>query len=234
MSDTLGFLHDHGYIAWDHFLAEHLDKKNTENFVKAFYDSINVLDAALNELYTKRWIETSEGHAVDGAGAIVGLNRRINNPVIIYYFGFVTQPAGKGFGQARMRNQGELYVGLETNIMGDEEYRSAIVAKIALNNGHGTSEEIIRSIEKATGIQDNFIMDIGNANANLYIREAITILDPAFWIIDKLTPRAAGVKLWMMFAPKPYIFGFLEQKVYYGFGVGSFVQLMAGVIDPIP
>ena len=61
MSDDLGFPHDHSAIAWNHFLAQHIGKLKTEGFVKSFYSPIDVLDKALNDLYTKRWLETAEG-----------------------------------------------------------------------------------------------------------------------------------------------------------------------------
>ncbi len=218
MNEELGFPHDHGEIAWSHWLAQHVGKVNTENFVLAFYNPINQLDLVLDELYTKRWIETAEGSALDGCGSIVGLGRVTPQAIYLPFFGFITQPSGRAFGVARMRKQHEAYA--TTNTLGDVEYRSRILAKIALNNGYGTAEQIMSALQDALGVDNVRIFDMGNANGNLYINELISQNDPRFYIIDSMIPRAAGVKLWPYLTDPTYVFGFEEQKVYYGFGVG--------------
>jgi hypothetical protein len=231
MSDDLGFIHDHGEIAWGHFLAQHVGKANTEDFVLSFYPPINILDEVLNELYTKRWIKTAEGSALDGCGNIVGLSRIVPEEVYLAFFGFVTQPSGRAFGVARMRKENEPYS--TSNTLGDVEYRARIIAKIALNNGHGTAEQIMRSMQDALGVSNVRIFDMGNANANLYINELISQNDPRFYIIDKMVPRAAGVKIWPYLTDQLYTFGFEEQRVYYGFGVGVMARTPPSNIPPI-
>jgi hypothetical protein len=230
MSDDLGFPHDHGDIAWNHFLAQHEGKRSTEDFVLSFYGPLNILDEVLNELYTKRWIETAEGSALDGCGSIVGLSRTVSDAVYLAFFGFVTQPSGRAFGVARMRKEGEPFA--TTNVLGDVEYRGRIIAKIALNNGYGTAEQIMHSLQDALGVDDVRIFDIGNANANLYINELISQSDPRFYVIDKMIPRAAGVKIWPYLVDPKFTFGFLEQDLY-GFGVGVMDRMPQSNIPPI-
>src|SRR5580765_1475795 len=89
-TDQLNFPHDHADIAWSNFLAQHVNKLNTKNFVKAFYQPFNVLDKAINDLYTKRWIDTAEGAQLDGIGSIVGKSREVLNSVYLPFFGFVS------------------------------------------------------------------------------------------------------------------------------------------------
>jgi hypothetical protein len=218
VSDDLGFPHDHGEIAWGHFLAQHIGKRNTEDFVRPFYRPLDLLDAVLRELYEKRRIANAVGHALDGIGSIVGIRRIVPNAIYLPFFGFATQPSGRAFGIARMRKDGEPFAA--TNTLGDEEYRTAIIQKIALNNGHGTAEEIMASLDQALGIEGTRIFDIGNANANLYIPELLTPADPRFYLIDQLLPRAGGVKIWPHYVHGVYVFGFEGKGDYYGFDVG--------------
>ena len=184
MSDDIGFPHLHGDIAWNHWLAQHIGKKNTEDFVYSFYQPFKILDDVLNELYTKRTIDTAEGSALGGCGNIVGLSRIAPNEIWLEFFGFVTQVSGRAFGVARMRHHNEAYTA--TNVLGDPEYRSRIKAKIWLNNGHGTAEECYAALSESLDVDIIFIIDIGNANANLYIGEIILSNDPRFHIIDEM------------------------------------------------
>ena len=117
VSDKLNFPHDHAEVAWSHFLAQHVGKSKTENFVRAFYPPLNVLDKALNDLYTLRWLETAEGKQLDGIGSIVGLTRSVANSVYLPFFGFSVQISGRSFGVARMRRKGEPYA--QSSSLGD-------------------------------------------------------------------------------------------------------------------
>jgi hypothetical protein len=230
MNEDLGFIHNHGDIAWNHFLAQHEGKKHTEDFVLSFYGPLNILDEILEELYTKRWIKTAEGSALDGCGSIVGLGRTVDDAIYLPFFGFITQPSGRAFGVARMRKEGEPYAA--SNTLPDLEYRARIIAKIHLNNGYGTAEQIMQSMTEALGVEDIYIYDMGNANANLYIGELISQNDPRFYIIDQMIPRAAGVKIYP-YLTGPKTFGFAEQKIYYGFDVGVMARTPASNIPPI-
>ena len=218
MSDSLGFPHDHAEIAWNHWLSQHIGKRNTENFVRSFYGPLQKLDEVLNELYVDRWLETAEGEALDRIGCIVGLSRQIPDVIYKEFFGFVTQPSGRAFGVAKIRLNNEEYQ--ESMELGDVEYKSAIYLKIALNNGHGTANEITSAINKALSVTGSHIHDMGNANAVIFIPELLRPTDPRFYVIDKLLPRAAGVKIWIQLTVEKYIFGFSNQQRYYGFGVG--------------
>src|SRR4051812_1343911 len=190
MSDDLGFPHDHGEISWNHFLAQHVGKSNTENFVRAFYGPLQVLDQILNELYTERGIDTATGDALTGIGSIVGISRISSFPVYLEFFGFVTQPAGKAFGVARMRKYFESYT--DTSILPDEEFRTAIKLKIALNNGHGTAEEIMYAFDTALNVTGTKVYDSGNATGTIVIPKIVDTNDPEYYMIHNLIPNAAG------------------------------------------
>ena len=232
VADKLNFPHDHAVIAWEHFLAQHIGKKNTENFVKSFYPPIKELDDALNDLYTLRWLETAEGAQLDGIGSIVGIPRAVPNAVYIPFFGFSSQIAGRAFGVARMRRKREPYA--QSIILGDAEYRVLISLKISLNNGHGTAEELMYAFDNALNVTGTIVMDAGNANARVYINAFIMSYDPRSQMLDYMIPKAAGVKLWPYYVDADYIFGFSNQNMgYYGFDIGILARRPGSNIPPI-
>jgi hypothetical protein len=200
MSDTL-FPNDHAAIAWGHFLAQHFDKINTENFVTSFYPPLNILDQALWDLYAKRWIDTATGEQLNGIGYIVGISRVIQGSVYLAFFGFATQIAGRAFGVARMRHKGEPWS--KSSVLADAEYRTIIRLKIALNNGHGTAEEIMAVYNLTLNVQGTIVNDAGNANANVVINDYIPENDPRSQLYNYMIPKAAGVKLNIQTLPDP-------------------------------
>lgn len=230
MSDTL-FPTDHGDVAWSHFLAQHEDKLNTENFVKSFYDPLNALDQALWDLYTKRWLETAEGAQLDGIGSIVGITRTVANSVYLPFFGFSSQPSGRGFGQARLRRKREPWA--QSSVLGDVEYRALLHLKIAINNGHGTAEEIMRAMNQTLRVTRTRVDDIGNAKFKVYINDFIAQNDPRSYLLEYLVPRAAGVGMFPYYVDADHTFGFANQQIYYGFGIGILARTPGSNIPPI-
>jgi hypothetical protein len=217
--DDFNFPHVHSDVAWSHFLAQHVGKVYTEGYVRAFYPPLDVLDKAQYDLLTLRWIESAQGVQLDGIGSIVGIDRELQNSVFLPFFGFVSQPAGKGFNQARIRHDREPYA--TSRVMGDIEYTKAIIAKIALNNAHGTANDIIANVNFALGVTGTTVMDMTDAEASLLINDmTITTADPRFAIIDKVIPRAAGVRIWPELVNAGHMFGFQNQHIYFGFNVG--------------
>lgn len=230
--DTLAFPHDHAEIAWGHFLAQHVGKKDTANFVKAFYPPLNELDAALNQLYTERWLDTAEGAQLDGIGSIVGISRSVANSVYLPFFGFSSQISGRAFGVARMRHKREPYA--QSSVLGDIEYKALINLKIGLNNGHGTAEELIYTFNSVLGVTKTRVEDIGNANARVYINDFIMLTDPRSQLLEFMIPKAAGVRLWPLYVDADYIFGFSNQNMgYYGFDIGVLARRPGSNIPPI-
>ena len=230
--EPLQFPHDHGEISWQHFLAQHEGKVNTENFVKAFYPPLNELDRALNDLYTRRWMDVAVGDQLDGAGSIVGQTRALDHATYLAFFGFISQPSGRGFGQARMRRAREPY---STSIsMGDADYRMAIKFKVALNNYHGTAEEMIYMIETLWKIDNPWVYDFGNAQARVMIDEFIYPQDPRYSAIFRNLWKAAGVKLYPVSWAKTHSFGFINQHMgYLGFHQGILARFIGSNIQPI-
>ena len=94
-------------VAWGHFLAQHKGKPVLEAFVRALYAPIAPLADSLVGLRTALDLDRAEGARLDLIGSIVGVSRHIPQGIVLSYFGFQSQPAGRGFGQARLRREGE-------------------------------------------------------------------------------------------------------------------------------
>lgn len=231
MSDVLAFPHHHGEVAWNNFLAQHIGKENTENFVTSFYPPMDYLDQALFDCYVKRWIETSVGAQLDGVGSIVGQSRRIPNSTYFAFFGFQSQISGRAFGVARLRKKREPWA--ESAILGDDDYRVTIRLKIALNNGHGTAEELIYAFNTSLRVTRTRVDDFGDANARVYINDFIMSNDIRSTILDYMLPKSGGVKLKPYFVDADYTFGFKNQVLYYGFGIGILARMPSSNIPPI-
>jgi hypothetical protein len=231
MSDTLTFPTDHGAVAWGHFLAQHLGKVQTADFVTAFYPPLNVLDNAFYELYTNRWLETAEGLQLDGIGSIVGQSRSIPNSVYLAYFGFASQIAGRAFGVARLRHKREPYA--QSSLLGDEQYRVILNLKIALNNGHGTAEDLMYAFNTTLDVTRTRIEDVGNANARVYINDFIMSNDPRSQLLDYMMPKMAGVKLHPYYVDADHTFGFMNQNIYFGFDIGILARQPGSNIPPL-
>ena len=230
--DNFGFPHIHSQVAWNNFLAQHVGKQYTQDYVLAFYPPLDLLDQSQSDLLDNRGILTSEGAQLDGVGNIVGIDRELDNTVFLPFFGFSAQPAGKGFNQARIRRDREPYASSRT--MGDIEYQKAILNKIALNNGHGTANDIITIVNYALNVTGTTVVDIGDATAEVIINDlTITTADPRFGIIDKIIPRAAGVKIWPELAKAGNTFGFQNQGIYFGFKVGILARSPQGNVPSI-
>lgn len=224
------FPNDHEEIAWSHFLAQHINKFYTEGFARAFYPPLNVLDKAQNDLYTLRWIETAVGQQLDGIGSIVGLSREIPNSVFLPFFGFINQASGRAFGVARMRRERDPYA--ISGYRGDEDYRLAIIGKIADNNSHGTAEDIMVVCNDILGVTNTAVFDMENASISVYINDlSIDASDYRANIVDEIIPRAAGVKANVYVFDVNHTFGFENQLIYFGFNDGILARSIPSNLD---
>ncbi|CAP41329.1 DUF2612 domain-containing protein [Bordetella petrii] len=209
---------DHGQVAWDHWLSQFDGKPRLQALVKALLKPAEGLQGALRDLYDKRWLDAAEGKQLDGIGEIVGLSRVLDNAVFVAFFGFVGQPSVEGFSRARIRRRYERTVAGSTTLP-DYEYRKLLYWKIAVNNGYGTTPEIIAAIKPIFDVTRVVVQDAGNAKVRIWMNripstaEAL-LNDPHRWI-----PVAAGVGIKVITVSSDKPFGFLNQG-YYGFGVG--------------
>jgi hypothetical protein len=212
---------DHAAVAWSHWPAQFENGSRIEALVRAVNAPHNGVQLALRQLLEDRWLDTAEGTQLDGIGDIVGLPRRIDNVSYVQFFGFVGQPNIAGFGVGRMRRARESVVGGSTTLL-DPEYRRLLYWKIAINNGHGTTEEIISGVKAVLNVTRAVVQDAGNAKIFVWINRLPSMNDPLMLNPRRWVPKAAGVGL-IMTASNSTPFGFSNQG-FYGFGVGMMAR----------
>lgn len=208
---------DHAAIGWGHWLSQFRDGSRIEATVKAMLQPLNGAQAALLQLLDERWLDTAVGAQLDGIGDIVGLPRVISDVMYVEFFGFVGQPGIAGFGEGRFRRSYESVVGGSTTLL-DPEYRRLLYWKIAINNGHGTTPEIIAALKPILDVDRVIVQDMGNAKIAVWVDRLPGPSDPLMINAERWVPKAAGVGLTLT-ASTDMPFGFLEQG-FYGFGVG--------------
>lgn len=204
-------------LAWNNFLWQHHKSVNAENFVKPFYLPFEYAVSSGRQLLNALDFEGAEGARLDLIGSIVGASRYLPQGVTLNFFGFITQPVGRGFGQARMRHEGEAQS--ESYTAGDVEFKTIIRAKIALNNGHGTASEIEEAAKRAFNAPTVSARDAGPAAIELWVGRVPGIEEGIGRVIPDLLPRAAGVQISIVFWTPDLPFGFISNG-HFGFGFG--------------
>lgn len=223
------FTQDHGAIAQANLpLQFGKNKPLIRALVQAFAGELNPIEATLGDLFTLRWLDKATGVQLDLIGTIVGQSRAVASSVYISFFGFASQPAAVGFGQARLRHDGEVYA--TTTNLPDTEYRALLYAKIARNNSHGTVEDIIQTVLAVFGVDNVIVQNIGIANLAIYIGRYLVPAEAIREIAYSLIPTLAGVGFTLnQYNPKA-VFGFANQG-YQGFGVGSLASDIRNVVS---
>ena len=198
MTGDINFPEDQSAVAWARFLMQHEDKIRTEAFVRSFFIGLTQLTEQAQLLLTQRSLGTAVGQQLDGIGSIVVLDRRIDEAIYIPFFGFASQPAGRGFGQARIRHNGEKYANAFT--LPDLEYKMLLAAKIMLNISCGTVNQLIAAVRLIFNTQNVTLTENGNASITIAVNNASAT---RLALKDKIIPmigRAAGVKMTIVFS----------------------------------
>ncbi len=219
---ALTFDRDHGAIAWGNWLAEFVGKPRLEAFVRSLFQPINTLDGALKQLLFDRWLDTASGAQLDGIGTIVGQPRTISQAIYLAFFGFVSQPAGRAFGVAPMRRENQPFA--DAVSLDDDNYRVLLRLKIALNNGHGTTEEIIAACMAIFDTDTVIVENTGDASMTVSIGRVLDISSILYADALGFIPRAAGVGITLIQFNPDHPFGFSNQG-YFGFGDGRMASV---------
>ena len=212
-------------VAWSNFQAQHKNSPLAEGFARSFFVPMNAISSSLGQLTSALDIDAATGARLDLIGSIVGASRYMPQGITLAYFGFVTQASGRGFGQARIRLDGEPLA--QSYTAADEEYRVLIKTKIALNNGHGTAPEIEAAAKYAFRAPTVSARDAGPAHVELWVGRIPSINEGLGRVIPDILPRAAGVRISIVFWEPSLAFGFRENK-HFGFGVGILARTPIG------
>lgn len=210
---------DHAMQAAANLLIQHgKNKPFVRALIAGMVTPLNDIEQALNDLYNLRWLNNASGVQLDLIGGIVGQTRESQSALYFSFFGFASQPAGVGFGQARMRHDGEPFATSTT--LPDTEYRALLYAKIARNNSHGTVEDIIQTVKAVFNVDSVLVNNIGIAGIAVYVGRYLAPSEALREIAYSLIPKLAGVGVTVNQYNPANVFGFANQG-YKGFGVGS-------------
>ncbi len=175
----------------------------------------------VNYLMENLDVYVAEGYWLDLIGLIVGQPRTVPNGIPLEYFGFDGQPNIGGFGEQRMYKTGDP-LGVSTEL-GDAEYRTVILAKVAANFADSTLLGIEESLSIIFNTTNVGVSNFGVASIRIYIGRDLTSVEKALITDLDLIPRAAGVNVESNFFGDPdTTFGFSNYG-FAGFGVGKFV-----------
>lgn len=204
-------------VAWGYFLPQHRNSVNAENFARSFFTPLNELARSLEDLLSALDLENASGERLDLIGSIVGASRYMPQGITLAYFGFAHQPAGRGFGRARMRHEGEPLT--QSYTANDQEFKVLIRLKIMLNNGHGTAPEIAAAAKFAFRAPTASARDAGPGKIELWVGRIPSQDEGLGRVIPDMLPRLAGVSINIIFWEPLLPFGFANNG-HFGFGVG--------------
>lgn len=204
-------------IAWGHFLQQHQNSPRAEAFAKSFYGPVTELAKVADDFVNLLDIDKSSGRHLDLIGSIVGASRILSEGITLAYFGFASQPSGRGFNKARMRTEGDPLT--QSYEAPDTEYRTLIKAKIALNNAHGTATEIAEAAKIAFRAPTASARDAGMGAIELWVGRIPSVDEALGRVIPGFLPRAAGISISIVFWEPSLPFGFANFN-HFGFGVG--------------
>lgn len=210
---------DHAMQAAANLLMQHgKNKPFVRALIAGMTTPLNDIEQALNDLYNLRWLQNATGVQLDMIGTIVGQSRDSQSAIYYSFFGFAEQPSGVGFGQARIRHDGEPFA--TSTLLPDTEYRALLYAKIARNNSHGTVEDIIQVVKAVFNVDTILVNNYGVASIAVFVGRYLEPYEALREIAYSLIPKLAGVGLKLNQYNPAAVFGFAEQG-YLGFGVGS-------------
>lgn len=194
------------YIELIRLLAEDFDEAS--DIYDYIAKNINVLNA--------------RGVWLDLIGDIVGVSRVFEKEIQPVFFGFDDQPNTTGFGQARFRELDDKTTA--SSVLNDDDYRVVIIGKIARNYGDVSEVGVATSVLNMTQADNVLVYQSGQATFSVYVIGLIS--DNIKSIINgtDIIPRAAGVKINLFFSGDDNIFGFADQLLIKGFGVGHFIN----------
>ncbi|WP_066733520.1 DUF2612 domain-containing protein [Cupriavidus sp. D384] len=184
----------HDEVAWDNWLGQFHGKPKLEALVCGLLAPANLLQAALLQLHTERWLDVAVGTQLDMIGTVVVLDRS----------GSLLPQRWAASDPARMN---------------DDSYRSQLRWKIAINNGHGTIPEISAALKAVLGATRAVVQNAGNAKLRIWLDILPSQSPFAPGTVRLLVPKAAGVGIRSMAGGGSKPFGFRHQRCY-GFGVG--------------
>jgi hypothetical protein len=134
---------------------QYRESPKLQGIIQLFVDETTLARDAALAMELLRRIDTASGDGLDGLGQILGQPREVSGVVPIDYFAYhdgAGGPAAEGFGDLTDPEQGlrfrSIFESPTANaLLGDNEYRRMLRAKIVRNQTRATPEDVIASIQ---------------------------------------------------------------------------------------
>lgn len=166
-------------------------------------------------------IDKARGYALDLVGYHVGVNRSLASFIPRKFFGFA-KTGQLGFNEGKFYRYGESTG--ESRLLGDEDFRFMIKAKILKNYQIGAIEDITNSISFLFG-RDARIIDNYDMTMTVIIPSVVMTPFKKYAIenLDILVRPVGVMYKYVIIEPAKY-FGFYEDRYASGFDEGVFVE----------
>lgn len=179
------------------------------------------LQEAARQLMQERSVDTAVGAQLDIIGNIVGQPRELIDADLLPYFGYLGNPASESYGDINNPGKGGYYWDYTKSltgsvILGDEQYRLFIRAKILKNITRATPEDVIRFITFVFNVSQVQITVDANAEALILVPDSINDFERVL-----LTHYTENKGYRSYFVPKTlgvgYNFGSFEENNFFSF-----------------
>lgn len=149
-------------------------------------------------VYENLDIYKAEDYWVDLLGVIIGQSRVIPDGIPLVFFGFLGTPFSTGFDDARFWNGTEATS--SKSVLGDTEYRTVLLAKIAFNYADVTLTGVIESLSIIFQTTDLTVTNNPPARFDVYIGKELSDNEKNLVNALNIVPRAAGIEIDVTFA----------------------------------
>jgi hypothetical protein len=185
--------------------SEHNQKPNFMNVVGVIVGAAADAVASTQIIQPSFNLNTAVGNQLDVLGLWIGQSRKIDNVLLIGFFGFSEVSTGlpdglqETFGELTDASIGGIWFNLGqadsgSTILNDIAYLTILKAKIVKNQWNGTVSGIENALQFITGVACS-VTDTGNLSLSINVPLPITPLEQALLESLDLIPRPAGVKI---------------------------------------
>lgn len=167
----------------DLLLAQYKDSPNLSAYIGCFMAEVDIISKAIEDSINLRYLADAFGKQLDVIGEIVGLSRIFYGAAALGYFGFYDDPQSEvpSIGDAFNPAIGGVLKSVTDRasadfVMGDDQYKKAIYAKIIKNMTNCCIEDVLRYIDLIIGFSCDTQITESSCHVDIYIHEDLNQL----------------------------------------------------------
>ena len=187
----------------DTFIWQYRNSENLKSYLDSFLFEVDELTKAAEDTINYRYLADAYGYQLDVIGEILGQGRVFFGANPLGYFGFYDDPQSEvpSIGDKFDITKGGIYKSLGDKnagdlVLGDEEYRRALYAKVIQNGSNCRIDHMLRFIDLITELECNTeITENGKCGFHMFIHEDLTQTQRVNVSLLTLHLRPAGVSM---------------------------------------